>query len=359
MTTAVTSGFRRGAPALLSVLAVACSKPVELVFKHDLGVASRSTPLVTEDFVAVGSETGLHILDLDGNRRCAFDVDGEVLSRPVTDGTRIFFGSTDYFVYAIDTTCQQVWRFATRDRVKSDPWVDAQGVIVSSYDGTVYALRADSGRLRWRFPKAGTPEVGDFSYSAPTVALATVFVGNLDHHLYALNSVNGALRWRFRTEGPVTSSPRVVGTTVYFGSQDGNIYAVNTRDGQARWKFSTHDGVLSSPRLTAGDPRRLYIGSNDRGLYAVDATSGTLVWRFALRGPAVAVPAVLNNLVIAAGGSGDGALYAVDQESQNVFWRYDTGGGIESDPVVVGDRVYVSSTDQHVYAFRFRRTRAD
>src|SRR5689334_7347355 len=183
----------------LSLFALcACTEPIRLEWKADLGAASVSTPLVTKDFVAVGSELGLVIVDKSGARRCSFDAHGEVISAPKTDGKRIFFGSTNYIFYAVEPTCAEAWKFPTRDRIKSDPLVEGGRVYVSSYDGHLYALDAASGERLWTFPDgAAKLTVGDFSYSSPVLKDGVLYVGNLDGNLYAIKADDGSLVWRF------------------------------------------------------------------------------------------------------------------------------------------------------------------
>src|SRR4051794_32664988 len=123
---------------LLAALA-ACSEPIRLEWKADLGAASVSTPLVTESYIAVGTEVGLVIIDRDGKKRRDFDAHGEVISAPKTDGRRIYFGSTNYIMYAVEPNCVEAWKFPTRDRIKSDPLVTAGRIYISSYDGHLYA----------------------------------------------------------------------------------------------------------------------------------------------------------------------------------------------------------------------------
>ena len=380
------------------IMAAACSEPVSVDWKRQLQAPSVSTPLVTGSFIAVGNELGLAILEPNGTPRCAFTTARDVISAPKTDGKLVFFGSTNYLFYAVDTGCNEVWKFATGDRIKSDPLVDGKRVYISSYDAHVYALDAATGTQIWMFPppspvkvdlppppepepkavkakKKGkakadveppppppappvirTIKVGDFSYSSPAIANGILYIGNLDHNLYALDAQTGNLRGQFSTGGPVTSSPLVADNMLYFGSNDGNVYAVDLVNNNIRWKFLTKDWVNSSPRLADGV---LYIGSNDRHVYALDPTSGSMKWSFETEGPAVSVPAIYKNLVIAAGGSGDGNIYAMQRADGSLFWKQRTGGKIESDPVVVGDKLYVSSADQFLYVFSFLRTTAE
>ncbi|MBT6435887.1 MAG: PQQ-like beta-propeller repeat protein [Deltaproteobacteria bacterium] len=373
---------------------VGCIEPVQLEWKFDLGAPSLSTPLVTDAFIAVGTSQGVRILTRQGSQRCSFDKAGEVISRPATDGERIFFGSTNYLIYAMDNHCKELWSFQTRDRVKADPIVENGVVYVGSYDGHFYALDAKTGKAVWTFPEnqantkkpsefeivnedpksaatkapneaaapqvqnQGPTDVGGFSYSSAAIQDGVIFVGNLDYRLYALDAATGQMLWRYKTEAPITSSPTVANSTVYFGSNDGNVYAINIENPKqptVRWKVPTRDWVNSSVCLDEGSA---YVGSNDRRLYALDAKSGGARWSFATRGPAISVPAVFKNLVFIAGGAGDGTVYALNKKTGDLHWRFRTGDKIESDPIVsVEDRhLYVSSSDGYFYAFLINST---
>lgn len=390
---------------LALVAASACSEPLEVQWKVDLGGASVSNPLVTSDYVAVGSEVGVVIVEHDGRVRCRFEEGGEVISAPQTDGERIYFGSTNYLFFAITPQCEEVWKFAANDRIKSDPLVADGTVYLSSYDGHVYALNAADKSRKWVFPApdaaADTPtaqndaaaasagasrgaklsgsrssgalaqaaakpaprasppvptDIGDFSYSSPLLHHGALYLGNLDGRLYALNASTGELLWYHTTDGPITSSPRAHNDMLFFGSNDGNIYALRLSTRKVAWKYPTRDWVNSSPLIADGV---LYIGSNDRTVLALDTQTGRKKWSFATEGPAISIPALYQNLVFAAGGSGDGTLYALQRSDGSLFWRFPTGGKIQSDPVVVGDKLYLSSTDHMLYVFQINKTQRE
>jgi outer membrane protein assembly factor BamB len=395
---------------VVALLLSACEQPIVVAWKSDLGAPSVSTPLVTKDFIAAGTERGVVLVDLSGNRKCMFDTHSQVISAPQTDGKRLFFGSVNYMFYAIDLECQLVWKFATGDRIKSDPLLSDGRVYTSSYDGHVYALDAATGDTIWTFPQppsvpvvddeGGEPakmsprkrrrgrrgrrrrtkkaveateeadagdsadvapkpkvltsdDVGDFSYSSPTRVGNALLLGNLDHHLYAINVENGQLLWRFRTDAPVTSSPKYHKGIVYFGSNDGNLYALQLETQEVVWKLTTQEWINSSAHIV---DKTLYIGANDRNVYAVDLKSGRPYWKFATKGPIISIPTMYKNLVLAAGSSGDGQVYAIDSSTLTLFWAFPTGGKIDSDPVLMDNRMYVTSTDQFLYAFDILRT---
>ena len=404
---------------LLLPFLVACNESIRLDWKIPLNAGSVSTPLVTKDYIALGTDKGLVVTETDGSFRCKFEQAGTVVSAPATDGKLIFFGSTNYLAYALDPQCKEIWTLNTGDRIKSDPLVHEGRVYFTSYDGYIYALDTQTGKEVWTFPKKdqsdsnnnqfeveeaetaavaepekvadpapdaavapadaqpaeeavaaaeggatpeeetpakqGSQETGSFSYSSPTIFEKTLYVGNLDHRLYAINIEDGSMLWRFKTDAPVTSSPRVVDGTLYFGSNDGNVYSIDSRKIRVNWKSKTQHWVNSSA-LILGE--RLYIGSNDKNLYAFNLKSGRAVWKHGTYGDVISIPAPYKNLIIMAGGSGDGRIYAVEERNGRLFWSYKTGGKIESDPVIVGDKLFVSSTDGYLYSFTILKTQS-
>jgi putative pyrroloquinoline-quinone binding quinoprotein len=114
------------------------------------------------------------------------------------------------------------WTYTTGSYIDTRPAVAGGTVYAGSDDGTVYALDAATGRLRWTYT------AGD-SVSDPAVAGGTVYVGSLDFKVYALDAATGGLRWAYTTGSYVLSSPAVAGGTVYIGSFDGRVHALAAR----------------------------------------------------------------------------------------------------------------------------------
>ena len=388
---------------VIAVVTAGCIEPVQLEWKYDLGAPSVSTPLVTDNFIALGTAQGLRVISPRGTLKCSFDKASEVIGAPKSDGELIYFGSTNYIIYAIDEHCQERWSRQTRDRIKGDVLLHDGIVYVGSYDRHLYAYDAKTGESLWMFPKApkveldvsnfevtGTEdeakpeaeaevavveespepvvepalsqpekpeakpmEVGAFSYSSPTVGNGVLYVGNMDHRLYAIDAKTGEMRWRFKTDAPVTSSPLLVENTLYFGSNDGNVYAIDVQSLRVLWRTPTQDWVNSSPRV---DGENLYIGANDRRVYSLDAKSGAGRWSFSTKGPAIAIPVVYKDLLFAAGGSGDGFIFGIQKSNGKLHWKFRTQDKIESDPVVHNKRLFVSSSDGHLYAFIINST---
>ena len=106
---------------------------------------------------------------------------GPILSSPAVDGKRVYFGSWDKKIHAVDMeTGKKHWEYATKDIVISSPAVAGGRVYVGSRDGHLYALNADTGQLVWQFTTK------DWITASPTVAEGMVFIASQDGTLYAL-----------------------------------------------------------------------------------------------------------------------------------------------------------------------------
>lgn len=81
---------------------------------------------------------------------------GGRLSSPVVAGGRLFVAAIDaHAVHALDAaTGEPLWRFTPGARVDSPPTIWKGRVLFGSTDGHVYCLRADDGRMIWRYRAA-------------------------------------------------------------------------------------------------------------------------------------------------------------------------------------------------------------
>jgi outer membrane protein assembly factor BamB/tRNA A-37 threonylcarbamoyl transferase component Bud32 len=269
----------------------------------------------------------------------SFKCEDEIRSTPCLAEDRIFVGSYDNNLYAIDLDSGSfVWKYATKGGIASSPTVYEGRVFFGSQDAKLYSVYAETGQLVWSFRTEGA------IYGSPRGQFGHIFVGSDDHHFYAINAQSGRPAWKIDTGARVRSSACIGDELVYFGSEDGVVHAL-AMDGNAKWRFLAKRAVTSSPALAEG---LLIVGSQDWSIYAIDANTGWSAWRFRTRKPVISSPAIRDNMIYV--GSADGSLYAIDLSTGQLVWSYETDGQVTSSPVVHNDAVYFGGIDGYVYS---------
>jgi polyvinyl alcohol dehydrogenase (cytochrome) len=151
--------------------------------------------------------------------------------------------------------------------------------------------------LKWAF---GFPDATS-SWSQPTIVGGWVFVGSQNGTVFALDARSGCIRWFFSADGGVRSAlivgQRAGGGAVYFGDTAANAYALDAESGRLLWKtkVETHPlaritGALALYRDRVYVPMSSYEESQGsrpeyacctfRGsLTSLDEKTGKVIWR--------------------------------------------------------------------------------
>ncbi len=327
------------------------------------------------------------------------------------------------------------WAFAypNATRARSQPTIVGRRVYMGSQDGTVYALELDSGCAHWTF-KADA-EVRSAITIAPAATPSgstrlTAYFGDFDGGVYAVDAASGKLLWKSsladHPDVTITGSPKLYGNRLYVPMSSsewataadpayacctfrGGIAAFDTNDGHMVWKsFSIPEkpkaldqvnsqgakrwGPAGAPiwsTLTIDEKRRLiYAGTGESytspaqptsdSIIAFDLETGAIKWHYqATEGDAwnmscfigggencpqengpdfdFGAPPILlkadggKDIILA--GQKSGFVYALDPERQGaLIWKRKTGlggfaGGVHWGMAAHGDTVYVPNAD--------------
>lgn len=248
----------------------------------------------------------------------------------------------------------QAWTPYHTDNVIAASPVVANGIIyIGSLSGTMYALDASAGTLKWQHSLSGQ------IWSTAAVVQGVVYIGSTDDNVYALDAATGNPSWPqpFHTNGSVESSPAVVNGVVYISSFDDNVYALDAATGKSIWPqpFATHGHLYSSPAVVGGI---VYIGSFDGDVYAIDATTGQQKWFYPAGQSIYSSPAIVHGIVYVGGAfnATTGDVFALNALTGQRIWQRPTGGEVFSSPAVAYGTVYISSyhgvsSPSTVYAF--------
>jgi outer membrane protein assembly factor BamB len=204
---------------------------------------------------------------------------GPTESSPLVVDGLVYVGDWRGRVYALDAETGRVrWTFQGKGRIKGGIARSGNRLYVGTYDGYLYALRATTGKVIWRTRSQDRLGGRGQFYSTPTIAYGRVYVGSTDGKVYSFGAASGKLRWSQGTGGYVYGSPAVWRKTVYVGSYSGRFYALDAATGDIRWRFDTNDQISGSATVINGV---VYFSTFDERTYALDAFTGKVLWTYA------------------------------------------------------------------------------
>ena len=273
------------------------------------GDAISSTPAVAEGLV--------YFLSLDGTFHAVSAESGSLIWSFQTQGEERFSARHYMGIKQTDDPIRDPWDFYL-----SSPLVAEGRVYVGSSDRHLYALDAESGELLWAYRTAG------LVHASPALAGDTLVIGDWHGVVHALDAVTGEHRWQFTTEQDlqlsqwlgIQSSPVIDGDRVYVGSRDSYLYALSLADGQTLWRYAMphRSWVVATPSI---DDKLVYLGSSQPGfILAIDKDSGEEVWRTATQVWSYSSPLVLGKHLISATMKGD--ILALASETGEVLWQF-------------------------------------
>jgi eukaryotic-like serine/threonine-protein kinase len=326
-----------------------------------------TSPFVRDAVIAVSAALAAAPVSSAGlaspTTRWSFQTEGPVRGAAVVSGDRVYFGSSDGRLYAVDDTDGSlVWSFDTGGAVAGAPAVAGSLVIVAGRGERVFAVDAATGAPRWSFamqPDVPAQRAWDYFTASPVVDGNRVLVGSGDGHLYALLVETGELLWTFQTADSIRAAPLVAGDTVYQPSGDDYVYALAASDGSLLWKYATEGttldrglGFMRSDIFTRPSLRDglLVFGSRDSNVYAVDVATHEKRWSFSYDSTWAMSTAVDADTVYV-GWSTNDMVCALDLATGAKKWEHRAGAHTYTTALVLGNDVYWGSADGHVYSF--------
>ena len=300
---------------------------------------------------------------------------------------------------------QQAWRFDSSNGDFTGTPVVAGGTLVAGTNlGTIYALDAVTGKLRWSRDVGhqinGSAAIDLAAPGGPTVFVPVARVGS--PHLLALSLSNGSVRWDSVLSNQPTSdvfgSPTFWRGTVYMGTSGpnndeatarGSVVALDEASGRPRWQTFTvppgHDGgaVWSTPTIDTATGR-LYVGTGNAyhapaadttdAMLVLSAATGEILGHFQsvpgdvweldspTSGPDYDFGASANLITAPDGrelvgeGSKSGTYWALDRATMKPVWMKSVGPGSQADGGIGssgydGTRIYgTDSIDSQIWA---------
>ncbi|MBI4509858.1 MAG: PQQ-binding-like beta-propeller repeat protein [Deltaproteobacteria bacterium] len=330
-----------------------------LSFSWKKVVHDRSSDYKPQEFASVAAtEKALYVGTHDGMFYALNPTDGavfwkqptgQVSSRALVDLPRIYVGTDEGTLVALDMSGRVLWRHAAKGSILHPPVVVGDMLVFSDDADHVTALDRETGNWRWGYERE-TPE--EFTMRGHAGAFSDgerVFAGFSDGYLVALQASSGEAMWIHSLAGDekrfvdVDTTPVLAGNLLLAASAAGGVHAVDPRDGAEKWRVPAK-GVTG---LSAGTDR-IYLAAAEEGLLALDLR-GNLLWRQGLKGAGdPATPQVVGPYLFLS--TADRGLFIVDRNTGDLMQSFDPGPGVSAPPTVFGNRVYVLSNGGVLYS---------
>ena len=215
------------------------------------------------DILAGNDDFHVYQISQEGSLKYLHDAQGmNQIIIPTDPQGRHFFSSLDRKCYAVDDQGNHLWTTGFWGIFISSPSIGPNGAVyVGCFDGNVYSLDPDTGKINWTF------KTGDHVYSSVAIAKDdTLYVGSTDGSMYALidQGDDVKVKWAYDTLAPIRSSPVIDGDgNIYFGNENGELFVLNP-DGTRRWSVNLTESDMNdiNASLALGE-KAVYVAMQD------------------------------------------------------------------------------------------------
>lgn len=213
--------------------------------------------------------------------------------------------------------------------------IDGDQIIIALQSGMVAARRVSDGKAAWEVPLRSEGPIA--------VDEGRVYVATADQ-IVALNAADGARLWSARME-PLTA-PLLAGGGWLIASTTKQVTAFRSADGSQVWRRDLSGADVMA--TIEGD--NLYVPLQDGRLFALELPTGKNRWVRSYHGPLSEVLAFPDRVYF---GTGDKWFFCVrTSDGERVWPRVRLGALVRGRPVADDDRIYVTSMDNTIRAYR-------
>jgi len=304
------------------------------------------------------------------NKRKLWDFnvgDMDALAEPVISGDKVFQGTTEGYIYALNLANGEgtglhigdiannrvAWKYQAKDSINTAVKVEDGKVYFGANDGIVYCLDESDGTSVWKFEVQNPEEGARKHFSTPVLFNNRLYIGGADKYLYCLDASNGKLQWKVEIDDWIRSSPVADDKGIHVATLSGRLYSINHKGMiQREEKISEHPIYAD----LAGSSDTLLVTSSDLMLYCFES-HGKRLWKKSIlcafenqEGERIFTDQVSGGTyyqskpTAAAGklyfGTPSGFLFSVDADSGEEIWKFEMGAAISVGPALADGKVY-------------------
>ncbi len=186
-------------------------------------------------------------------------------STPLVKNGKVYMGFNDGYLVALDAkTGKAQWQKLLNNNrrfkdVDARPVIDGVNLYVSSFGGSLFSLKANTGDVNWVLAEGG--------YSAVTVVGDKLLYSTTSGYIMSLDKASGKVLWKHKVNKGHGTQPKHYKGFVVYGESSGKLFLLDFRTGKKVKSFSPGRGVTSSALVEKnGD---IFFISRDANLFAL------------------------------------------------------------------------------------------
>jgi outer membrane protein assembly factor BamB len=353
---------------------------LRVVWRRDLTPATRGNYRPVEGAVAaidsqhgrmyVGAQSGrLYAMDFDGKALYRFELDEPIECEPALDVAKdeLFVGTERGELYAFEPSTGKLrYKVQSTGAIRRQPLLLNDAVYVITEEDVVEAFARADGAVLWRYQRERDEGFLVAGHSGLALAEgARLLAAFNDGTVVALDALDGKLKWERPTSldvpevepgrpryTDVDTTPVVIGGAVYAASFGAGLYTLDLNNGSVLSREPEWTGITG---LAGMDDGTLLIVSADRGIARHDPRTRLTHWVRVLERGSFGVPELVSGMVII--GDSRGSLVALDGATGDEVGRIDAGHGFVARAAVVGRRGFIVTNGGTLLALRVMPSR--
>lgn len=252
-------------------------RSIESKDEKEFAPGFKAAPLIAAGAVFAGDEDGfLHAVDAETGKprwSAPFETGAEIAGGVAFWNDRLILASHDSFLYCLSLDGEEIWKFATQDRINCSPAIVDHFTFVSGCDSKLRVIDIRDGR------ETLAVEMNDYLIASPAIVNESLYVGSHGGVVTALNWKTGDVQWRYEGRRQLSIHASAVATDdlILVGSHDKIMHAIDRKSGKPRWTFPTQARIECSAAVV---DQRVFFGSGDGNIYGLSLDSGEEVWKY-------------------------------------------------------------------------------
>ena len=269
----------------------------------------------------------------------AFNFTSEISSQTVYYDQKLYFTTTDGYVYCLDGNGNLKWKNKTDGSILASPFLKNKILFIGNQNGTFEAIDSDYGFLRCK------KDLNEKIDKQASFYEGNVYINTSSQSAFSFNAASGQKNWKRLTNGRILSSPKILNGLLFIPSEEGVLFAVDAKHGPLKWTQNMSFLDNGSPLMFFKD--FLIITSKNNKIISINTTKKSVYWQALVPAKPVS-PLLLHNGKLAFVDYSN-SITCISAANGSLLWRQKFTEIIKDSPISFGLYILQYSKSGNIY----------